>query len=94
MARGRTAEVNGIHKSPDRRTSTAEYLARYETDARMGIFQLACTEGQEYRGFSLPIPHRSEQLRSDRADVTVTGHQVRRRTAVAVSRPRIITGLC
>jgi hypothetical protein len=94
MARGRTAEVNGIHKSPGRRTITAELLTRYdESDARMGIFQLACTEGQDYRDFALPIPSRSEQLRSDKADVTVTGPQVRRRTAVAVSRPRIIPWL-
>ena len=84
MARGRTSEANGVHKSP--RPVAAEHLARYdEGDVRMGLFQL-CTEPQDYRDFALPVPSRSEQLRSDKADMSVTGPQVRRRTAVAVSR--------
>jgi hypothetical protein len=87
MARGRTSDANGIHKSPGRRSVAAEHIARYdEGDARMGLFQLACNEGQNYRDFALPVPSRNEQLPSDKADMPVTGPQVRRRTAVAVSR--------
>jgi hypothetical protein len=87
MARGHTSEANGVHKSPSRQPIAAEHLARYdEGDVRMGLFQLACTEPQDYRDFALPVPSRSEQLRSDKADMSVTGPQVRRRTAVAVSR--------
>jgi hypothetical protein len=86
MARGRAVEANGIHRSPGHPTA-AEHLVRYEEgdNTRMGMFQLACNGGQEYREFTLPIPSRSEQLRSDKADIAATGPQVRRRTAVAVS---------
>jgi hypothetical protein len=81
MARGRPSEA--ARKSAGRRT-IVDLAPYHEADPRMGLFQMACTDGQDYRDFALPIPGRNQQLRSDKADMPVTGPQVRRRTAVAV----------